>query len=276
MFVASKVLSWALAPGNVLLALSCLGVALLWTRWRRAGRALVSACVLATLTVAALPVGAALTAVLEDRFAAPQNLDGKVDGIIVLGGTISPTITESRNQVALTDGAERLIEFVALARRHPEARLVYSGGPHMLRRPDLREAHMARYLIERMGIDSDRIMFEDESRTIYESARQSTIMARPARQERWVLIASAYQIPRAVGAFRKAGWNVVPYPVDYRAPGRLGAAVDPDAVAGLRAFNAAVVEWYALAMYRVFGRSDALFPKPSAEPTDLATEIGPS
>jgi uncharacterized SAM-binding protein YcdF (DUF218 family) len=262
MFVLSKMLSWALAPGNILLALSCFGFVLLWTRWRRGGRVLLTICVLVGLTVAVFPVGTLLIAGLEDRFALPQRLDGKVDGIVVLGGVISPIVTESRDQIALTDGAERLIEFAELARRYPNAKLLYSGGPHSLRRPDLREAHIARHVLDKMAIDTTRIMFEDESRTIFESARQSTVMARPTPEERWIVIETAYQMPRAIGAFRKAGWNVVAYPVDYRAPGRLAPALYPDFVGGLQTLNDAVREWYALITYRLFGRSNALFPAP--------------
>jgi uncharacterized SAM-binding protein YcdF (DUF218 family) len=262
MFVLSKMLSWAFAPGNILLALSCFGVVLLWTRWRRLGRVLLTACVLVALAVAVLPVGTLLIAGLEDRFAPPERLDGKVDGIVVLGGMINPILTESRDQVALTDGAERLIEFAELARRYPDARLLYSGGPYSLKRPDLREAHIARHVLDKMALDTSRIMFEDESRTIYESARQSTIMARPTPQERWIVVETAYRMPRAIGAFRKAGWNVVAYPVDYRAPGRLAPALYPDFVGGFQALNDAVREWYALVTYRLFGRSNALFPAP--------------
>jgi uncharacterized SAM-binding protein YcdF (DUF218 family) len=239
-----------------------LGVILLWTRWRRTGRVLLTICILAALAVAVLPIGTLLIAGLEERFAPPERLDGKVDGIVVLGGIISPIITESRDQVALNDGAERLIEFGELARRYPDAKLLYSGGPHSLRRPDLREAHIARHVLDKMAVDTSRIMFEDESRTIFESARQSTIMAQPTPQERWIVIETAYQMPRAIGVFRKAGWNVVAYPVDYRTPRRLGPALYPDFVGGLHSLNDAVREWYALITYRIFDRSNALFPAP--------------
>ena len=262
MFVLSKMLSWALAPGNVLLALSCVGVVLLWTRWRRTGRMLLTTCIVVGLAVSVLPIGTMLIAGLEDRFASPDRLEGRVDGIVVIGGMISPIVTESRDQVALTDGAERLIEFAELSRRFPDARLLYSGGPYSLRRPDLREAHIARHVLDKMAIDTSRIMFEDESRTIFESARQSTIMAQPTPQERWIVIETAYQMPRAIGAFRKAGWNVVAYPVDYRAPGRIVPALYPDFVGGLQTLNDGVREWYALITYRLFGRSNALFPAP--------------
>ncbi len=262
MFVLAKIFSWLLAPGNVLFGCACAGAGLLWTRWWRWGRGVLVACLGILLAVAVLPVGAALTSILEDRFPAPERIDGPVHGVVVLGGAISPVITESRGQIALGEGAERLIEFVRLARRFPGARLLYSGGPHLLRRPDLREAHMARYVFVTLGLDAGRVMFEDESRTIFESARQSTIVAKPAPAERWILIASAHHMPRAVGAFRRFGWNVIPWPVDYRVPGRLAQAFDPDVLGGLASLNTAAEEWYALVTYRVFGRSVALFPGP--------------
>jgi uncharacterized SAM-binding protein YcdF (DUF218 family) len=69
-------------------------------------------------------------------------------------------------------------------------------------------------------------------------------------------------MPRSVGVFRRAGWDVVPWPVDRR------VAADPpfrpgfDVAGGIEAAETAVREWIGLAAYRLAGRTDALFPSP--------------
>lgn len=74
---------------------------------------------------------------------------------------------------------------------------------------------------------------------------------------------SAYHMPRAVGVFRKAGFAVEPYPVDWRTRGaqdelRPFASVGD----GLRRVDTAVREWVGLAVYWLTGRSSELFPGP--------------
>jgi DUF218 domain len=39
----------------------------------------------------------------------------------------------------------------------------------------------------------------------------------PKRGDRWLLVTSAYHMPRAIGVFRKAGFPVEPYPVSSKA-----------------------------------------------------------
>src|SRR5277367_4100331 len=129
-FIASKLFWWAANPGNVLLALLCLGLVALFAGRRRLGLWLVSVVALAGLAVTVLPVGSSLLLPLENRFptVAPTALPERIDGIVVLGGSINPALSAARGQPILTDSAERLFAFVALARLHPEAKLVFTGG----------------------------------------------------------------------------------------------------------------------------------------------------
>jgi uncharacterized SAM-binding protein YcdF (DUF218 family) len=70
-------------------------------------------------------------------------------------------------------------------------------------------------------------------------------------------------MPRAIGAFRKAGFPVEPCPVDYRTPGP-GELLLPFAsvTAGLRRTDIATREWFGLVTYWLTGRSSALLPSP--------------
>ena len=70
-------------------------------------------------------------------------------------------------------------------------------------------------------------------------------------------------MPRAIGAFRQAGFDVEAWPVDYRTRGRADLARPFDKVSeGLRRVDVASREWAGLLAYWLMGRSDALFPAP--------------
>ena len=261
--IVSKVGWWLFAPANLMLIVLFVGVALLWSRWRRAGRLLLSVTLVAVALLAILPLSDWGVAPLENRFPQPRELPARITGIITLGGVVNPTLTKNRGQVALMHGAERLTEFVALARRYPEARLVFTGGSGSLMNPALKEAPVARQLIDSLGFDTSRIIFEDQSRNTYENALLTRDLIKPKAGEIWVLVTSALHMPRSVGVFQAAGWNIIPYPVDYLTHGKGGRTFRFDLQRGLNAFRLAAREWTALVVYRVLGRTKALFPAPN-------------
>jgi len=84
---------------------------------------------------------------------------------------------------------------------------------------------------------------------------------RPAAGERWLLVTSAFHMPRAIGCFRAVGFDVIPWPVDYRTSGPGDAwRLFPRASEGLRRVDLAAKEWAGLLAYYVTGRSTALLP----------------
>ena len=239
-----------------------LGVWLLWTRWRRAGRWLVSLAVLAGLAMATLPLGTRLYLPLENRFPVAGDLPGRIDGIIALGGVVDQFVTMARGQVALSGTAERLTEFAALARRYPDAKLVFTGGSGDLVRQGVKEADVLRPFFGDLGLDADRILFENQARNTYENAVVTFGLVKPKPGERWILVTSAMHMPRSVGAFRKAGWNPIPYPVDFTTEWPFRFALGLRMTQGIESFSLALHEWMGLVIYRTLGRSGELYPGP--------------
>jgi uncharacterized SAM-binding protein YcdF (DUF218 family) len=180
----------------------------------------------------------------------------------VLGGAISPDVSAARHEVVLNEAAERLTVVADLARRYPDARILFSGGTGELIAGE-REAPFAFRLFETFGIAPDRILLEDRSRNTIENALYSKEIARPMPGQRWLLVTSAYHMPRAIGVFRKVGFAVEPYPVDWRTRGAQDALRPFTSVGdGLRRVDTAVREWVGLAVYWITGRSSELFPGP--------------
>jgi len=181
----------------------------------------------------------------------------------VLGGAEDARGADNRELMPLDEAGERLTEAVALARRLPQARVVFSGGSDSLLRTKEPEARAAGRLLVALGIDPARLTLEDKSRSTFENASFSKALVQPKAGERWLLITSAWHMPRAIGCFRKAGFAVEPWPVDYRAgpifrPLKFYSSL-PE---GLRRLDFAVKEYVGLLVYRLTGRIGDLLPGP--------------
>ena len=265
-FPLSKILGFFAIPSNVVISIGVLGLLLLPTRLARAGRALAFASLIVLAILGLSPAGNALIIPLEERFPRWDATRGAPDGIIVLGGAISPDVSAAHDDVALNEAAERLTVAAELARRYPAARILFSGGSGALIYDEGAEAAFALRLLEDLGIPRERIMLEDRSRNTVENAVFSKALAHPRPGERWLLVTSAHHLPRAIGVFRKVGFPVEAYPVDWRTRG-INDVLRPFATVGdgLRRSDTAVREWVGLAVYWVTGRSSALFPGPTQD-----------
>ncbi len=263
LFVVSKVLWSLLQPTKLWLIVVFLGVLLLYTSRANAGRRLLSLSLLLALLTIVLPVHSWLAWPLEQRFLRLTKLPEKLDGIIVLGGGVDQLLTEAYEQPSLNYAAERMTEAVVLARRYPEAKLVFSGGSAVVNASDksLSEADVAEKLFLDLGIEKSRIILEAQSRNTHENVLYTKALVKPNPQETWLLITSASHMPRSVGIFRKNNWQVIPYPTDYRVivgqrQPNLGFSEK------LSIMDNAVKEWIGLVSYYSMGRSSELFPKP--------------
>jgi uncharacterized SAM-binding protein YcdF (DUF218 family) len=114
-----------------------------------------------------------------------------------------------------------------------------------------------------LGLDPARLTLESASRTTAENARLTARLVAPRPGETWWLVTSAFHMPRAVSAFRAAGFPVVAYPIDHRTGG-IADALRPFASVseGLRRTDVAAREWIGLLAYRASGRTSTLFPEP--------------
>jgi uncharacterized SAM-binding protein YcdF (DUF218 family) len=262
-FVASKVLWFFGSPLNLLLAAALAGAWLSAGRHARAGRRAAIVAIVLLLAIGILPLGVWLIAPLENRFPPPPEPMAAPYGILVLGGAINEELGAARGQVSLQEGAARLTEAVALARRFPLARVVYTGGSGALIAGGAAEARDAGRLLVSLGLDPARITLEDRSRNTDENARFTRALVHPEPSQVWLLVTSAYHMPRAMGLFRKAGFDVLAYPVDYRSEGGIGdLRPNRETTRGLGVFDLAVHEWIGLLAYRLSGKIDDLFPAP--------------
>ena len=234
------------------------------TAFRRLGRWMAAVAAVLLILAATLPVGDWLIRPLEARFHSPEPLPGKVDGIVVLSGAELPQLTEDWGLPQVKEHAERLIEAASLAADYPQARVVFSGGAATDQ--GLSEAEVARRFFSRLGIAVDRLELETKARNTCENAANSFRLARPQAGEVWLLVTSAFHMPRAVACFRAAGWQVIPRQTDYKARASDGAfeLFSRRAMHNLEVLDLAVHEWAGLLYYRLQGFTLELFPAPRA------------
>lgn len=263
--IITKLLWPILNPVSLLLGLLLLGGlgwvfgALLPLRLEQAARRLLGLAILALLVVVIFPFHW-LIRPLEDYFPQPD-LPPQVNGIVVLSGAEQPAMMAARGQPHVNGSAERLFAFLDLARRYPEARLLYTGAGIVSDTAGVAEADVAVAILTRAGLDPARLELERQSRNTAENARLSYDLVKPGPGETWIVITSAFHMPRAIACFQAVGWPVLPYPVDYVTMGATEAWPWFDPLWALRSLNLATREWLGLAVYRMLGHTLSLLPE---------------
>ena len=265
MFIFGKLVWAVLQPGNVLLLCLVAGIFLFLVSRGRRGKVLVGLSALGFVLLAVAPIGPAMLLALEQRFPRPPALPDKIDGIIVLGGAVDPAVSRSYGETAFNGSVARVLGGIALARRHREAKLAIVGGEGGFVPVGYAESRATLGFVVDEGIAPARVTIEEQSRSTHENAVYAKEVIRPAPGEKWVLVTSAYHMPRAVAAFRAVGWAVIPHPVDYKVDPETGLRPNFSLLDGLSAATLAGKEWAGLLGYRLMGWTRELFPAPTIQ-----------
>ena len=211
--------------------------------------------------ISVTPVGTTIINHLENRFTMPNPMPKNIAGIIVLGGVVDQYLTIDRQQISINSAAERLTEFARLAKIYPDVKLVFSGGSGLLGRQELKEADFVKPLLADLNMNLERIIFEGQSRNTAENASYVKNVIKPNNAQPWILITSAFHMPRAIASFRQQGWNVLAYPVDYRTPFKQKFNFGLNLLSGLSSFSLAIHECIGLLFYWMSGLTNELYPK---------------
>lgn len=249
MFVLSKLMSAITQPLFWLALWWVLGLLLL-RRWRRVAPTMLwlGLLVLGLLGFEALPH--AVLRPLENRYVVPTEAAvGRHVGVVVLGGALGhPDIYQKHRQVPLGEAAERMTVPVGLLRQHPKLRLVFSGGEGRLLPLGLTEAQLAKTFYLEQGVDMARVTLEGASRTTRENAREVASLLGPRCAEPWLLVTSAWHMPRAMAEFEAVGCRVTAFPVDFRT-GAVTPLTEYSLARSLLLWQTALHEWFGLRVY---------------------------
>jgi uncharacterized SAM-binding protein YcdF (DUF218 family) len=252
-----------LLPVNFLIGAGVLGAVLLLTRWAMLGRGLLAASAVLLAICGFSPIGKLLILTLEQRFPPWDASAGAPDGIVVLGGAIDPDLSDARGAPVLGRSGDRIVAAAELARQYPNVRIVYSGGnPNLIGSDSAKEADYGLSMLENLGVAKARLTAERLSRNTAENAEFTKAVAKPRAGERWLLVTSAFHMPRSIGLFRKVGFKIEAYPVDWRTSTSDAWSFSSIATNGLERTDVALREWIGLVAYRLTGKIDDLLPGP--------------
>jgi uncharacterized SAM-binding protein YcdF (DUF218 family) len=272
LFIVSKIVGFLTQPSTLIALAMIVGLARAYRGTSvfggaRAARGVRMAglAVLAMLIGGLTPLSTWLLVPLEERFPRLELTPHSTDyaGIIVLGGGEDGRASVLRRQLHINEAGDRITEGARLAVLLPTAKLIFTGGAAAILNDTPPGANAVASFWRSIGIPSERIVIEARSRNTYENAVFSRALLAPASGEKWLLVTSAAHMPRSVGVFRRAGFDVTAYPVDYRTNYPADAIDTFGSIpAGMKRFDESVREWIGLFAYWLLGRTSALLPAP--------------
>jgi uncharacterized SAM-binding protein YcdF (DUF218 family) len=249
MFILSKLLS-AITQPMFWLAMWWALALLILTRWRRPAVIMLWSGLIALGLLGFQAFPDAFLRPLETRYPVPaaEAIERHV-GIVVLGGAVGhPDSFVAYGQVPLGDAAERMTVPVGLVRQHSSLELVFSGGEGRLLTTGVTESELARAFYQQQGLDMAKVLLEDGSRNTRENAQQVARLLGDKCKEPWLLVTSAWHMPRSMAEFEAVGCKVTPYPVDFRT-GASTSWVEYSLAHSLVRWQTALHEWLGLLVY---------------------------
>jgi len=160
------------------------------------------------------PTGTFLLWKLENTYPKQEIINNDIDGVLILGAGIDEFMTHEYKQMILNDRIERITESAKIIKKFPNAKIIYSGGNGTFSKPELGSDEVANIFYKQLGVNTDRIIFENKSRNTYENFIFSKKFI-DTDEEKWLLITSAYHMKRAMSVAKKLNLNLIPYPVDF-------------------------------------------------------------
>ncbi|MBS0568150.1 MAG: YdcF family protein [Proteobacteria bacterium] len=212
-----------------------LGVAL-WHRLRRRLRIAVVVAGGLLLALVTPLVADALILWQESRAPSPQECASPPDAIVVLsGGMVSPPRDVQDFAALGTTSLRRLFAAVELfGSRHVTTFTVVGNSDY-----DIPQSEIMAELAVRLGVPRAAVRVETRSLTTWQNAVNAAALAPPLARRIW-LVTSAVHMPRALYAFRAAGFEPCAWPAhsQYRAPEGPLTYLLPDASAARKAEDA--------------------------------------
>jgi len=260
-FILSKLAWGLLSPTSLFFLLILFATSLLWCNYIAVAKRLLLILSASACLLWGYPVSDWLMHPLETHFSQVQHLPSQVDGIIVLGGAEDLKLSQSWQTAEVGQGAERILIAATLARHYPQKPLLYSGGSNLVQMADLSSVHTtAQSLLMQAGVEAHTIILETQSRNTYENFLNIKPLL-PKQDGHYLLVTSAYHMPRAVGIAQTMQINVLPYPVDYRSSQPAYRYWDFDLFGHLSVLETAWHEWLGLTVYYLTGKTATWLPQ---------------
>jgi uncharacterized SAM-binding protein YcdF (DUF218 family) len=259
-FYLSKYFWLLISPDSLFVILLTLCLLLFLLRQTKKATILLVLLTFCILFLSFFSVGDWMLYPLESRFQHNPELPDQIDGIIVLGGPVIPDRSVEWQQLETNQFHERFSSFIQLAQLYPDARLVFTGGNASTDADNPTSAQIAEAYFLKSGISAQRLIIENKARNTAENASYSRLLLNPQANETWLMITTAFHMPRAIGVFCQQNWKVIPYPVDHQTlPSKLYRP-QFSLIAHANHLILASHEWLGLLAYYLSGKTNQLFP----------------
>jgi uncharacterized SAM-binding protein YcdF (DUF218 family) len=177
------------------------------------------------------------------------------DGAIILGGIGSIDLRLSK--INFTNGGDRLFQALRLYKLGRVDKFIFTGGSGSIEFPEHKEGTYVHKYLSEIQVPDSAIIIENNSKNTYENAIfTKRIIDSLGLHSKFLLITSAFHMPRALAAFKKAGYtNITPY-ITNRVSGMRRHSFDhlfiPNADAML-GFQLLIHEWVGFMVYKIKG-----------------------
>ena len=257
-FYLSKVLWLIINPFNILIFLFFLTIFFSILKKNKLTYFLLSFSLIFLVSFGIFPVGKYLIYKLEKNYHNSIILPDKVDGILILGGATNPFLSNEFNQINLSGSAERLVESITLIKKYTDAKIIFAGGSGDINHPKMDHARIAKQFFIQIGLDTNKMIFENKSRNTYENILFSKHIAKPKKNEKWIVITSAFHMNRAIFIGEKIDWALTPYAVDFTQPKIIKFTPNIKILKNFNAMQSGSHEWIGLMAYYLLGRTSRI------------------
>src|SRR3990167_6273316 len=208
-FLTKKILAAFILPIPLALLLLMIGLAILFFyKNKRSGKILLLCGTLILLIFSTPFIPGALVHYLESQYPPMNNIPQRISNIVVLGagnGGYAESPPDDRLSAA---SLSRLIEGIRIQKMIPNSILILSGGRVFGSPPD---SDAMNNVASMLGVDPKRIRIENGSRDTFEEAVN---LRKIIGQQPFILVTSAYHMPRAMQLFQYQGMHPFAAPTE--------------------------------------------------------------
>ena len=229
-FISSKIIWLIIAPSSLLCALFLISLISLIARKHHMARLCGVASIALFLFIGCTSFADRALGKWERQYPLLSSTDynaQNIAGVIVLGGGVDLNRSKIQDRLVLSHyNGDRIIDFITLIQRHADLDYIYSGGSGAVTlkndkdKAPMGEADYAKPFISALT-KNPYIYYESESKNTYQNALYakhqyiSEIDALWPTKKPWLLVTSAYHMPRSYAVFKALEWNVIAYPSAY-------------------------------------------------------------
>ena len=248
LFLVKKVLASIFQPSSLIFFLFIISFILLILK-KKAAKLLLGLTIVFYYILSTPVISFLFLKGLENRFPFLESPPEDVRYVVVLSGGNQNSLSDLPLTSRLNSySVARVLEGVRLYKKMQDGYLVLSGEG-WVRDPEQKTCSLMKKLSLFCSVPEERIILECNSRDTYDEAKE---IKKILGDQKFLLVTSAFHMPRSMLIFKKMGLNAIPAPGDFRAQGKGPAFFRDYFPRGMDETNLALIEYLGILFYKVF------------------------